>query len=278
MKKNTHIKLAMLLALGGFIAPFAATAVSAQQDNKALEDRMARIEKMLEALAASQAAQTPAGAPAAAAAPATAPAAAAPAAAPAPAAAAAAPAPAAPAAPVAIAPAAPEYKKGLWLNLYQRKKALEGKPDWTPFGAMVIIKQPMSPAAIAEDAEYKSYANTDLYYMWEGYLRISKSGLHTLVLEATKKGNQVKVTTGVYLENSLLGELKEVHVAGDSSIALNVDATLEPGIYLLQIPLALSMSSGYGYNDRDISITLKLTEPGSRRARILTNSDLLHQD
>ena len=255
---KTHTQHMLALILSGFIAA-SATSLPAQeksaQDNAALEERMARIEKMLEALAASQAAQP---APAA-----TAPAAA-----------------AAAAAPAADAPPATEYKKGLWLNLYQIKKQLKsGMPDWNPFGAMVVDKQPMSPGALEEDAEYKSYAKTPMYFMWEGYLKITTAGEHTLVMEVSEIGTANRATsfsTGIYIEKSLLVERKMEAISNNSTIAISADVTLQPGVYAIQIPLVPELKYEAKYSN--LSVSIKMTEPGSRRARVLTSDDLLHKD
>jgi hypothetical protein len=182
----------------------------------------------------------------------------------------------------APAPSGAEYKNGLWLNLYQPKKELKaGIPDWNPLGAMVVDTQPLSPGAIGGDEEYKNYENSALYFMWEGYVRIQKPGAHTLIMEITLKDGThsfAKLAAGIYLGDSPLASLDVTQIDNNNqTLLLSADAALQPGVHLIRIPF-FPVLRGFGVSYSHFQITLKIMEPGSRRARILAPGDLLHKD
>jgi len=272
MKTHAHHKLAMLLALTGFIAPFAATTASAQ-DNKTLEERVSRIEKILETLVAAQAAAKPASTAAA--------------------------APAASAQPPADA-----YKKGLWLNLWEARADQVNKntkipgdnATWSPLGSLVVTKQPFSPGDFKDDPDYAKYYSQPLYFGWEGYLKITKPGVHTIIVEVenTKaKEKYVYVSSfAVYLEGNRIALAGQDENTGGNTprlsesnpiMAVSAEVELDPGMYRLQLPLDVLRDpkdphTGLLNRYDALTLTIKLKEPGERRPRVLTDADLFHKD
>ncbi|MDR0353864.1 MAG: hypothetical protein LBI02_11165 [Opitutaceae bacterium] len=196
------------------------------------------------------------------------------------------------------APAASSYKKGLWLNIWTPRdnKILETDiPDWGAVGSVEITRQPFSPGAVKDDPDYKNYYKQAFFFALEGYLKITKAGKYTLTVDlenAKPKANGVSDRFvvrkySIYIQGNCLArsdKTTELHPADreTSSMSLSADADLEPGMYQVQIPVDLYPSSAHidqmKYNYSDLKISFRLKEPGSRRARVLTEDDLFHKE
>ncbi|MDR1012004.1 MAG: hypothetical protein LBM04_12930 [Opitutaceae bacterium] len=190
----------------------------------------------------------------------------------------------------AAAPAAPEYKKGLWLNIWTYKnKPLEGDfPNWGEAGAIALTKQPFSPGAVKDDPDYKNYHSQPFFFGLEGYLKITKAGAHTLAVDVENTGQTYAVVGkySIYIEGNCLARGESKTLTGDDrTVSVSADATLEPGMYRVQIPFDMLYDKYNNFQGdvlrnrySNIKITFRLKDPGSRRARVLTEEDLYHKE
>jgi hypothetical protein len=187
-------------------------------------------------------------------------------------------------------PAAPEYKKGLWLNIWTHKnKPLDGDfPNWGEAGSIALAAQPFSPGAVKDDPDYKNYHSQPFFFGLEGYLKITKSGAHTLAVDVENTG-QTYAFVGkysIYVEGNCLARSESKALTGnDHTLSVSADATLEPGMYRVRIPFDMLYDKYKTYqgdalrnNYSNIKITFRLKEPGARRARVLTEEDLYHKE
>jgi hypothetical protein len=190
-------------------------------------------------------------------------------------------------------PAASPYKKGLWLNIWTPKdqKNMEADiPDWDSVGSVEITKQPFSPGAVKNDPDYKNYYNQPFFFAFEGYLKITKEGRHTLTvdIEYSKPQSTLNVQKcSIFIQgNCLVRRPRQellTYVSPNPSMSISADADLQPGMYQVQIPcdmldLYRNILPNKGLDYSDIKITFKLKEPGSRRARVLTEDDLYYKE
>jgi hypothetical protein len=185
------------------------------------------------------------------------------------------------------APVASEYKKGLWLNIWTyRNKSLEGDfPTWGEVGSIALTKQPFSPGAVKDDPDYKNYYSQPFFFGLEGWLKITKAGEHTLAVdvENTNSNNPNGIWVkkySIYMEDNCLVRSKDKNplYPSNPTISISADAILEPGMYRVRIPFDMSSSDNIINRYSDIKITFRLKEPGSRRARVLTEEDLYHKE
>lgn len=176
----------------------------------------------------------------------------------------------------------PVLKHGLVMQIYEGKRPLGGElPDWDRIAGIGVQKMPFSPGEVSKHADLKSFYSQALFFVWSGYIKIEKTGRHTLYADIMNNDKKnIKVSLNIYLKGNRLTFSKDKSAVLDSkrkNLVVNADVDLEPGYYRLHIPLECSGKS-YGAQGRYdmLQLELKIKEPGGA-IRTLTPNDLFYR-